>query len=576
MIGRLGFVSPLALVAAMAMHMAPVQAESLDEEIAFLLRDNPSLKSLRNQVEAAEEGINEAFAGYLPRLDVSGDFGRESTDGPTVTDPNGNALDLTRSRATATLRQNIFDGFSTDASYDAAQIGRDISELTLADDTQSIILAAVRAYLDVLRAKRLIELSLSNVETIETQLNLENERVERGSGLALDVLQAKTRLQLAEERRVAAEGSLQEAIARYTRLFGHPPDLATMELPRIPEDELPLSLDDAISVALSENPEIANSDALVKLADEGRAQARSAYWPTVDLVGIYDYEDNVDGVQGVQNQATIMVEANWQLFAGFANQANVAQSAYQHVAAIHDRSATSRLIMQDVEIAWDQVMTSRQRVDLLENAVNIAIEVHDSRRRLRDAGQETVLNVLDAENDVFNAQINLVDAQYDGYLGIFRLLESMGRLTPERLVPGLEDTSSIGVYDGGDINLAASSDQQTVELVTLPFEPAAIDEADQDDEQFALSHASMPVVQIAASSDPFVWSQDEIGGAFTVENAAQVTAGQAGTQQAAMFALAPSIQSFSGEGISIAQSGPATVELEEAYDPNLMRAWSFE
>jgi adhesin transport system outer membrane protein len=113
------------------------------------------------------------------------------------------------------------------------------------------------------------------------------------------------------------------------------------------------------------------------LADENREQARSAYWPTVDLVGIYDYEDNVDGVEGVQEQAAIMVEANWQLFAGFANQANVAQSAYEHIAAIHDRSATSRLIVQDVEVAWDQLSTSRQRVVLLENAVNIAIEVHD-------------------------------------------------------------------------------------------------------------------------------------------------------------------------------------------------------
>ena len=161
---------------------------------------------------------------------------------------------------------------------------------------------------------------------------------------------------------------------------------------------------------------------------------------------------------------------------GFANQANVAQSAYEHVAAIHDRSATTRLIVQDVEIAWDQLITSRQRVGLLENAVVIAIEVHESRRRLRDAGQETVLNVLDAENDVFNAQINLVDAQYDGYLGLFRLMEAMGRLTPERMVPGLEDTTSIGVDDGEDFSLASASDQQTVDLATEPYVATVSDE----------------------------------------------------------------------------------------------------
>jgi len=574
MIGRLGIVSPLAVLAAFALSGEAVKAESLSEEIAYLLRDNPELKSLRNQVAAAEEGINEAYAGYLPTVELSGDVGQERTDGPTVTDPNGDPLDLTRSRATATLRQNIFDGYGTESAYDAAQISHNISLLALEDDTQSLILEGVRAYLDVLRAIHLIDLAERNVDTIATQLNLENERVERGSGLTLDVLQAKTRLQLADERRVAFEGLLQEAIARYNRIFGHTPELATMELPSIPEGDLPSSLDEAIQVALAENPEIANSDALVNLADENRNRAQAEYWPTVDLVGRLDYEDNVDGVQGIQRQGTIMVEANWQLFNGFANQARVAQAAYQHVSAIHDRSTTTRLVMQDVEIAWDQVLTSRERVDLLENAVNIAIEVHESRRRLRDAGQETVLNVLDAENDVFNAQINLVSAQYDGYLGIFRLMEAMGRLTPERLVPGMQDSSSIGVFEDGDVNLAANVDQQTVELVTAPLESNGATEVTVDEVTF--DHASMPSVQIAASSDPYVWSPDEENGALTVENSTLIRQGQAGTQRDSMFTAAPSIQSFSEDGILIAGSGPATQELQEVFDPNLVRAWSFE
>ena len=244
MIGRLKYISPLAMSAALVIGASAVQAESLEDEIAFLLRDNPSLKSLRNQVEAAEEGINEAYSGYLPTVDLTANVGRERTDEPTVTDLSGDPLNLTRSRASATLRQNIFDGYSTDSAYDAAQISRDISELTLADDTQRLVLEGVRSYLDVLRALGLIDLSDRNVNTIATQLSLENERVERGSGLALDVLQAKTRLQLAEERRVAFEGMLQQSIARYNRLFGHPPDLASMELPRIPDDELPPTVEE--------------------------------------------------------------------------------------------------------------------------------------------------------------------------------------------------------------------------------------------------------------------------------------------------------------------------------------------
>ncbi len=565
--GRSRFISPIAVFAVLAAQATSVQAESLEEEIAFLLRDNPTLKSLRNQVEAAEEGINEAFAGYLPTIDVSADYGYESTDSPQsrITDP-GDPLELSRARATATLRQNIFDGYNTNATYDAAQITRDLSEFTLEDDTQRLILEGVAAYLDVLRALALIDLSDRNVDTIATQLNLENERVERGSGLALDVLQAKTRLQLAEERRVAFEGTLQQAIARYNRLFGHPPDIASMELPRIPEDELPPSLNDAIAIGLAENPQTASSQALVLLADETRDQARSAYWPRVDLVGRLNVEDDVDGIEGVRRDAAILVEANWQLFAGFANQANVAQSAYEHVAAIHERAATNRQVVEDVELAWEVLLTSRQRVELLENAVNIAIEVHDSRRRLREAGQETVLNVLDAENDVFNAQINLVGAQYDGYLSIFRLLEAMGRLTPERLVPGLEDTSSIGVYDGGDIELATSSDQQTIDLVIEPLGEAT---------DITMSRAeSAPMVgvtsvQITASSEPFAWSADEY---VMTLNPTGETNGTSGDP--AMFTMAPSIQSLDADGQPSDPAGGTAIETLD--DPNLTRGWAFE
>ena len=103
----------------------------------------------------------------------------------------------------------------------------------------------------------------------------------------------------------------------------------------------------------------------------------------------------------------------------------------------------------------------------------------------------------------FNAQINLVGAQYDGYVGIFRLLEAMGRLTPERIVPGLEDTSSIGVYEDGEFELATMSDQQTVDLVTLPLGEATVISMD------AIAPPTAPAVssvQIAASSDPITWS----------------------------------------------------------------------
>ncbi|MGY8995099.1 MAG: TolC family protein, partial [Alphaproteobacteria bacterium] len=172
-------------------------ADSLENEIRILMIENPELESLRNQAFAAEEGETIAFAGFLPQIDVSGDFGREHTDSPArrLSNPD-DPLELTRSRVTATLRQRLFDGFGTQAQYDSALLSSEVADITLENQTQGLIFIGVRSYLNVLRAMALIDLSTRNVGVIQTQLNLETERVERGSGVTLDELQAKSRLQI--------------------------------------------------------------------------------------------------------------------------------------------------------------------------------------------------------------------------------------------------------------------------------------------------------------------------------------------------------------------------------------------
>ncbi len=93
----------------------------------------------------------------------------------------------------------------------------------------------------------------------------------------------------------------------------------------------------------------------------------------------------------------------------------------------------TREVSQEVEAAWNELHTARERVELLENAVALAAEVFDSKRRLRDTGRETALNVLDAENELYNARINLVGATFDARRAAYRLLQSMGELTPKTL-----------------------------------------------------------------------------------------------------------------------------------------------
>ena len=151
-----------------------------------------------------------AFSDFLPRADFSGSFGYEHVDSPARRSFPYNGKEFETGHATqstVTITQTIFDGFRNDAAYDGARAQQGATEAQLESGTQAIMLEGISAYLEVLRNTLLVKLAYDSEANIMNQLNLEDERVRRGSGIAVDVLQAKSRLQIAKERRVAFEGA---------------------------------------------------------------------------------------------------------------------------------------------------------------------------------------------------------------------------------------------------------------------------------------------------------------------------------------------------------------------------------
>jgi adhesin transport system outer membrane protein len=412
----------------------PASAQALDEEIANLLATYPLLDASRANVAAADDAIDRAFADYLPQVTLTADYGYERTDSPgTRAALGGDSFGTQRDTATLTITENVFDGYRTTAGNATARINRSVTETQLELTKQRLIFRGTAAYLNVLRHVDLVRLAIKNERTIQRQLQLEDERVQRGAGISVDVLQSKSRLQIAKERRVAFEGNLRNAITRFYQLFDHAPEIAGMSLPNLPDELVPTTLAEAEQIAAVENPVILRSNQEVDLASQRKRIARSGYYPSVDVVAEFNYENDDEGIEGVSRDASIILQARWDLFSGFRTRAEVAGSSSDYLAALDNRNQTARQIVEDVGLSWEQLRTVRQRVELLRNAVSIAIEVHVARRRLREAGQETVINVLDAENEVFNAQINATDSEYDARIAVYRLILAIGRLTPGAL-----------------------------------------------------------------------------------------------------------------------------------------------
>ncbi len=426
----------LALAAGVAalLTSAPAAAQTLDDELANLLAAYPQLDASRAGIAAADAAVDRAFADYLPQVSLFADYGYETTDSPaTRSAEDGGSFDTQRDTATLTITENIFDGYRTTSSNATARIELAVSETEFDATRQSLIFRGSAAYLNVLRHVDLIRLAIRNERTIQRQLRLEDERVERGAGISVDVLQSKSRLQIAKERRVAFEGNLRNAMTRFYQLFDHAPEVAAMGLPRLPERLVPKTLAEAERIAGAENPAIALSNHALDLATQRKRAAKSDYFPSLDVVTEFNYENDEEGTPGVRRDASIVLQARWNLFSGLRTRADVAAASHDYSAALDDRNLVARGVVEDVGLAWEQLRTVRQRVTLLRNAVTIAAEVHEARRKLREAGQETVINVLDAENEVFNAQITATDAEYDARIAVYRLILGLGRLTPAAL-----------------------------------------------------------------------------------------------------------------------------------------------
>ena len=403
-----------------------VSAESLRPLLSELMKSHPRIQAEAEKLDAAKAIKDEAFAGYLPRLDASASKGVENTDRTALFPPAGE-YNLNPTNANVTLTQNLFDGFRTTGGMEVA--GASISEAQAGYEgaSQQVLFEGISSYLNVLKQTKLLELAEGNMKNLQQQLNMEDERVVRGSGIAVDVLQAKSRLQISKERHTAFSGNLQDARSNFMQLFGKPAPLE-LKAPAVPETKIPESLEKALKIAAASSPALKVIEQSAEAAEHQKTVAGAGYYPSVDIVAASNYKDDASGIVGKEQSNSLVLRGTWQIFSGFADNARKAQAAHRYQAARSTAEDARRRLDEQVSVAWTNLETSKKRTELLENAVNIAGEVYDARKRLRDAGKETALNVLDAQNELFRAQIDATAARYDYYTALYRVLMTIGAL----------------------------------------------------------------------------------------------------------------------------------------------------
>ncbi|MDP4744932.1 MAG: TolC family protein [Porticoccaceae bacterium] len=420
-------------------------ARPLVEELQSVLTLNPNIKAGALSVEAAQARTQVADAGFYPRLIINADTGLENikttsfkpstgtmelgNDG--VVTPATNS-ELTRRKLGLSLEQPLYSGGRLQANANIADADLRIKELSLQSVTQDVLLEAVTNYLQVGRYQTLIGLARLNEETTRSQLDNESKRVQGGGGVAVDVLQARTRLQVVKERSVFYEQGLRDAIASYEQTFGREPDLARFEEVGIYQSGLPKDMAIAMQKGLEANPRLQVARLQVDRAQEQIALAKSGALPTVDAVLSGNIDRNANATAR-RDDYSAFVRLNWNFSLGMEAKHRAAASLRDKDELGEKEVAARGKLRENIRISWNLLINGKERLDLLDSAASIARDVMISRKRLRDAGKETALSALDAEVEYYGVLANKINAMYDMRIGSYRLLAAVGALTPEAL-----------------------------------------------------------------------------------------------------------------------------------------------
>jgi adhesin transport system outer membrane protein len=402
-----------------------LNAADLEEVVKETITSNPDVLIAGSERDSVEQQMEQSRAGFFPQADITLGTGLERTDNPVTRAGGYDSRSLNRDEAEIFVRQLIYDGHGTESEFERNRARVNSRAYATFSTAEVVGLKAVDAYLSVLKSKKLVQLAVTNLKNHQQTYNRIVKRGEQGVGSKADVQQALGRLALAKTNLMAEENNLQDSIAAYINIVGSPP----MQLvePATPEQLLPGSLDEATTVALENHPRLKSADADVDAAQEQYNAAKSLFYPRVHLEISGTNNDNLDGISGSNNDAQAMLRARYN-FTGGKDIARRQETVYQLDQAKEIRARTHRQVVESMQLSWHAYETAKSQLEYFKTHVDASKQALLAYRKQFNIGKRTLIDLLDQENEVFQANINYVNGQYTLALSAYRILAGTGKL----------------------------------------------------------------------------------------------------------------------------------------------------
>lgn len=425
--------TPITGAILLAMACANAQAMSLTEAVQSAVDQHPEINASRNSRLSADEDVNVAKGGWYPRVDLVAGYGRQKSDNTNTrrTNPDGstdhNKETLNYTQSDLRLRQMLFDGFNTPNEVGRTEAVVNSRAYFTQATAQSVALRAIEVYLEVLKRRELVTLATNNLQAhlrVNDQIGL---RSERGVGSTADLDQSTARRALAENNLYTAEVDLADAEANFYSVIGRVPD--ELETPVTIKGEMPASLLDARQDMLEHNPYLKSAQADVQAAEQQYEVAKSPFYPRLDAVLATGANNNTAGQVGHDNNDwQAGVELSYNLFRGGSDKARLQSDAHKINQAMDIRNNALRQLTEDLSLAWNAYNNAQKQTPSARQYAETTTRVRAAYQDQFGLGQRTLLDLLDSENELYNANRRYVEVRYIEEFSAYRLLANMGDL----------------------------------------------------------------------------------------------------------------------------------------------------
>ena len=428
-------VSALLALAGIFVAPAPSFAETLIDALSAAYQYSPTLDAERARQRARDEDIARANSGYRPDINASASVGREtswskspirgnsdfenSAFGHTLNSPRGYSFDAV---------QPIFTGFQVTNAVNAAEATDRAGRETLRQTEQQVLLDAVTAYGDVVRDQAIVKLNENNLKFLDAELKATQDRFNVGEVTKTDVAQAEARRALGQSDLDLARANLKSSRAIFEQVIGHAP---THLVEPNPNTKLvPRTVTDAIGIGTKENPQVVqalyNEQAARFDVDKIRGQLLPQAQIEANWSDTFDPQDLIDRTSA----ASIVGRVNVPIYPqGGEVYAQIRQAKHTHVSTLQQIEEARSLTQSQVVQAWSQLQGFKAQAESDRASITANTTALEGVKEEERVGQRTLLDVLNAQQELLQSQVNLETTKRNILVASYTLVSAIGRLS---------------------------------------------------------------------------------------------------------------------------------------------------